>query len=112
MPSHIDDIRLIPTIQQTIRIQIDTHPNHTYILCGDFNRDIALIGQQNEQRFTPPQEEDLLWSTYVESLSLTYIPTNTNYSKQGGHNYTHTSLIDGFYTNTQNSNIYIHPPHS
>ena len=48
MPSHIEDIRLIPTIQQTIREQIDAHPNHTYILCGDFNRDIALIGRQNE----------------------------------------------------------------
>ena len=45
MPSHIEDIRLIPTIQQTIKIQIDVHPNHTYILCGDFNRDIALIGR-------------------------------------------------------------------
>ena len=106
MPSHNEDLRLIPIIQQTIRIQIDAHPNHTYILCGDFNRDIALIRRQNEQRLTPPQEEDLAWNIYVESLSLTYIPTSTNYSRQGGHNYTHTSLIDGFYTNTQNSNIY------
>ena len=106
MPSHNEDLRLIPIIQQTIKIQIDAHPNHTYILCGDFNRDIALIGRQNEQRLTPPQEEDLAWNIYVESLFLTYIPTNTNYSRQGGHNYTHTSLIDGFYTNTQNSNIY------
>ena len=105
-PSHIEDTRLIPNIQQTIRIQIDAHPNHTYILCGDFNKDIALIGRHNEQRFTPPQEEDILWNIYAESLSLTYIPTNTNYSRQRGHNYTHTSLIDGFYTNTQNSNKY------
>ena len=89
MPSHIEDTRLIPTIQQTIRIQIDAHPNHTYILCGDFNRDIALIGRYNEQRFTPPQEEDILWNIYVESLSLTYIPTNTNYSRQAGHKHTH-----------------------
>ena len=54
MPSHIEDIRLIPTIQQTIKRLIDTHPNHTNILCGDFNRDIALIGRQYEHRFTPP----------------------------------------------------------
>ena len=106
MPFHIEDTRLIPVIQQTIRIQIDAYPNHTYILCGDFNRDIVLIGRQNEQRFTPPQEEDILWNIYAESLSLTYIPSNTNYFRQGGHNYTHTSLIDGFYTNTQNYNIY------
>ena len=32
MPSHIEDIRLIPTIQQTIKRQIDTHPNHTYTM--------------------------------------------------------------------------------
>ena len=38
MLSHSEDLRLIPIIQQTIRIQIDAHPNHTYILCGDFNR--------------------------------------------------------------------------
>ena len=105
MPSHTEDLRLIPIIQQTIRIQIN--PNHTYILCGDFNRDIALIGRQNEQRLTLPQEKDILWNTYTESLFLTYIPTNTNYSRQGGNNYTHTSLIDGFYTNAQNHNIYI-----
>ena len=67
--------------------------------------DIALIGRHNEQRYTP-QQEDLLWTIYIESLSLTYIPINTNYSRQGGHNYSHTSLIDGLYTNTQNSNIY------
>ena len=58
-------------------------------MCGDFNRDIALIERQDEQRFTPPQEEDILWNTYAESLFLTYIPTNTNYSRQGGHKYTH-----------------------
>ena len=106
MPSHIEDIRLIPTIQQTIKRLIDTHPNHTHILCGDFNRDIALIGRQYENRITPPQEEDLRWNTYIESLFLAYISTNTNYSRQGGYNYTHTSLIDGFYTNTQNSSAY------
>ena len=58
MPSHMEDIQLIPTIQQTNKIQIDAYPNHTYILCGDFNRDIVLIGCQNEQNHTPPQEED------------------------------------------------------
>ena len=54
MPLHIKDIRLILIIQQTIRMQIDAHPNHTCILCMDFNKDIALIGHQNKQRYTPP----------------------------------------------------------
>ena len=107
MPSHIEDIRLIPIIQQTIRIQIDSHPNHTHILCGDFIRDIALIGCQNKLRYIPLQEKDQTWRTYIKSLLLTYIPTDTNYSWQGGHNYTHTSLIDGFFIKIQNHTTYI-----
>ena len=57
MPLHIEDIRLIPIIQQTIRIQIDSHPNHTHILCRDFNRDIALVGCQNKLRYTPHKKK-------------------------------------------------------
>ena len=106
MPSHDEDIRLIPEIMHTINTQINAHPNHIHTLCGDFNRDIALIGRQNGQGTTPPQEEDIRWRTYTDSLALTYIPTNTTYSRQGGHNYTHTSLIDGFYTNTQYATTY------
>ena len=37
----------------------------------------------------------------MNSLHLQYIPTNTDYSHQGGNNYTSTSLIDGFYTKIQ-----------
>ena len=99
MPSHEDDLPLIPTIQANITRQINTHPNHTYILCGDFNRDVALIGRQNDQQTTPPQPEDYLWHSFITSLELSYIPTNTTFSRQGGHNYTQNSIIDGFYTN-------------
>ena len=106
MSAHTDYIRFIPTIQQTIRVQINAHSNHTYILCSDFNRDIALIGCQNEQRYTPTRRRPIIENIIFESLSLTYIPTDTNYSRQGGHNYTQTSLRDGFYINTQNPNIY------
>ena len=106
MPSHNKNFRLIPIIQQTIEEQFIAHPNHTYILGGGFNRDIALIGRQNENGNTPPQEEDILWNTYIENLAFTYIPTNTNYSRQGGYNYTNTSLIDGFYIKIQNPTLY------
>ena len=102
MPSHNEDLRLILIIQQTIEEQIIAHPNHTYILDGDFNRDVALIGRQNENGDIPPQEEDVLWHTYIKNLAFTYIPINPNYSKQGGHIYTSTSLIDGFFIKTQN----------
>jgi hypothetical protein len=37
----------------------------------------------------------------MDSLHLQHIPTNTNYSYEGGNNYTSTSLIDGFYIKTQ-----------
>jgi hypothetical protein len=57
MPSHAEDLSLIPIIQNTITDHINAHPNHTYILCGDFNRDIALIGRQNNLQITPPQRK-------------------------------------------------------
>ena len=69
MPSHIEDIRLIPVIQQTIRTQINAHPNHTYIMCGDFNRDIALIGRQNEQRFTPHMKKTYCGTRMLKAYS-------------------------------------------
>ena len=106
MPSHEENIPLIPTIQNTITNQINLHPNHTYILCGDFNKDIALIGRQNDQQITPPQTEDHLWRTFTTGLDLSYIPTNTQFSRQGGNNYTQNSLIDGFFIKTPNNNLY------
>lgn len=59
MPSHDEILPLIPTIQTSITHQINVHPNHTYILCGNFNRDIALIKRQNDQQTTPPQNRGL-----------------------------------------------------
>ena len=82
------------------------HPDHIYTMCGDFNRDIALIGRQNDSVNTPPQAEDLQWKTFTASLNFEYIPTNTTFSRQGGNNYTSTSLIDGFYINSPDNNIY------
>ena len=106
MPFHEDDIPLIPTIQNTITNQINLHPNHTYILCGDFNRDIALIGRQTDQQNTPPQLEDHLWRSFTTGLHLSYVPTNTTFSRQGGNNYTQNSLIDGFFIKTPNNDQY------
>lgn len=39
-----------------------------------------------------------LW--FTSNLNLQFIPNNTHFSRQGWDNYTSTSLIDGFYTNT------------
>ena len=106
MPSQEEDTRSIPIIQQNITLHTTNHPNHIHILCGDFNRDIALIGRQNEYTTTPPQTEDLEWRAFTNNLQLTYIPTNSSYTRQGGQNYNHTSLIDGYYIKTPNNTTY------
>ena len=97
MPSHPDDIRLIANIKTNITTQITSKPNHTFLLCGGFNHDIALIGRIHNNQTTPPQPEDLQWRHFTNSLNLTYIPTDTNYSRQGGLDYKDLSLIDRFY---------------
>ena len=104
MPTHLKDTRLIPHLKTTITNQIAAHPNHTYILCGDFNCDIALIGRQNNNTNTPPQEEDIQWKKFTESLNFEYIPTNANFSRQGGYNYTSSSLIDSSYIDSPVNN--------
>jgi hypothetical protein len=110
MPTHIEDIIHISTIQTTIFNHIHNNLLSNIILFGDFNRDIALIGKQHGTTKTAPNQQDLNWKHFTNSLHLQYIPTNTNYSYQGGNNYTSTSLIDGFYTriqqNTPNTNIF------
>ena len=106
MPTHLEDIQLIPNIKTTITNQITAHPHHVYTLCGDFNRDIAMIGRQNDNFNTPPQEEDFQWRIFTTSLNLEYVPTNTIFSRQGGNNYTSTNLIDGFYINSPDNSRY------
>jgi hypothetical protein len=108
MPTYIDDIIHIPTIQTTIFNHIHNNPQNNIILLVDFNRDIALIGRHNGTTNTAPTQQDLEWKQFTNSLHLKYIPTDTNYSYQGGYNYTSTSLIDGFYTKIQPSTINMH----
>ena len=106
MPTHLEDTHLIPCLKTEITNQITTNPNHTHILCGDFNRDIALTGRLNNHNNTPPQAEDIQWKNFTTTLKLEYIPTNLNISRQGGYNYTSTSLIDGFYINSSNNSTF------
>jgi hypothetical protein len=107
MPTHLEDTHLIPYLKIEITNQIIAHSNHIHILCGDFNRDIALTRRQNNNNNTPPQEEDIQWKNFTTTLNLEYIPTNLNLSKQGGYNYTSTSLIDGFYINSPDNSRFI-----
>jgi hypothetical protein len=70
MPTHLDETHLIPYLKTTITNQITAHPNHTHILCRDFNRDIALTGRQNNNNNTPPQEDDIQWKNFIITLNL------------------------------------------
>jgi hypothetical protein len=103
MPTGIDDITLIPIIQTTIFNHVHNNPLSNTILLGDFNRDIALIVKQHGTTRTTPTHQDLEWKQFTNLLHLQYIPTDTNYSYQGGNNYTSSSLIDGFYTKIQHN---------
>jgi hypothetical protein len=80
MPTHIEDIILIPTIQTTIFNHIHNNSQSNIILLGDFNRDIALIGKQHGTIITNPTQQDLEWKQFTNSLNLQYIPIDTNYS--------------------------------
>jgi hypothetical protein len=93
MPSHERDLHLIPDILDTITQTITQHSNHTIILCGDFNHDIALIGRHHDNEFTPPQEQDRTWRDFINNLQLTYIATDTSFTRQGGANYIHTMIL-------------------
>jgi hypothetical protein len=106
MPTHLDYLHLILFIIQTITSQINRHPNTNIILCGDFNRDIALQGHTQGSDTIPPQHLDHQWRQFTQNLNLTYIPNNTTYTRQGGHNYTHTSLLDGYFIKSPTSTTY------
>jgi hypothetical protein len=98
MPSHPENIQLIPSILYTISQQTTHHPTYHIILCGDFNRDIALIGHTQNSNTQPPQQPDYQWRNFTQSLGFMYTNTNTTYTRQGRLDYTHTSLIDGYFT--------------
>jgi hypothetical protein len=131
MPSYEEDLHLLLEIQASMSQYILASSTHTILLCGDFNRDIALLGRHHANTFLPPSHLDNEWRTYVNTLNLTYIPTDTPYTRQSRDCYTNTSLFDGFFlkspniplyhshtntTTTLNSDhfpIYLHvPPHS
>jgi hypothetical protein len=107
MPSHPDDLHLIPLIMQTITSQVYGHPNNNIVLCGDFNRDIALRGHTQGSDTIPPQHLNHQWRQFTQNLKFTYIPTNTTYTRQGGHKYTHISLLDGYFIKSPTSIIYM-----
>jgi hypothetical protein len=106
MPSHEEDLQFISEFQQIIIQQTTNHPNHTILLGWELNRDISLSWKHHNNTLTTPQAKDVVWKTYSENLYFTYIPTTTSFTRQGGENYSHTSLIDAFYIHTTNNQLY------
>ena len=109
MPSHLEDEHLIPEIQNQIQNIILKYPKHTIILAGDFNRDILLQGRTNNNTTTPPNTDDQEWASFIQNIGLKAVHNPENFTRKGGHNYTSTSHIDGFYTNDPNiTNLHSH----
>lgn len=48
---------------------------------GDFNKDIVLMGRQNEYNTIPPQLEGYKWHVYTNKIYFMYITTNTHISQ-------------------------------
>jgi hypothetical protein len=106
MPSHPEDLHIIPTILTTITHQINHHLQSNIILCGNFNRDLSLTGCILNDITKPPHPLDYQWQLFTRNLGLQYIPIDTTYTRQGGPNYTHSSLIDGYFIKTTHNPSY------
>ena len=104
MPTHPQDTHLIVEIQIQIPKLITQHPKHQTILAGDFNRDILLRGRTTDCILSPPNQADHEWAQFTQKVGLHVINNHNNFTRQGGHNYTSTSLIDGFYSNSPGHN--------
>ena len=104
MPTHPEDIHLISDIQTQIQSLINRHQNHLIILADDFNRDILLKGRSSNGLISPPNPIDYEWAHFINTIGLNTVNNNNNFTRQGGHNYTSTSHIDGFYSNHHNLN--------
>jgi hypothetical protein len=58
MPTHQEDIILIPLIQEAISETIITHLAQNIIMMGDFNKDIKLIWRHQNNTWHPPNTYD------------------------------------------------------
>lgn len=103
MPTHPQDIHLTLELQNQILTLKTQHDNHITILAGDFNRDILLKGRTHQGIHTPPNPTDQEWAHFTQINDLKVVNNLWSLTRQGGHNYTSTSHIDGFYTNTPNT---------
>jgi hypothetical protein len=104
MPTHPQDLHLVQEIQTQIQRLITNHPTSHTILAGDFNRDILLKGRSSNGQISPPTLNDYEWAKFKQDIGLNIIDNQASHTRQGGTNYTLTSLIDDFYSNLPNHN--------
>ena len=79
------------------------------ILANDFNRDILVKGRTTNGTLIPPTTMDQEWAHFIQTNGLKVITNPIAFTRQGGHNYTSTSHIDGFYSNAPlTSNLQSH----
>ena len=104
MPTHPQDLHLVQEIQTQIQSLVTNHPTSHTILAGDFNRDILLKGRSFNGQISPPTLNDYEWAKFTQDIGLNIINNQASHTRQGGPNYTLTSLIDGFYSNLPNHN--------
>jgi hypothetical protein len=44
------------------------------LLCGNFNRDVALIGRHLDGIHNPPNIKDIIWEKFTKRNGFKYIP--------------------------------------
>ena len=106
MPTHDEDLHLMPLIQPTIESALNKHPTHLLLLTRDFIRGIFLTSKQCYNTTSTPSREDLKWKDYTNKLDFVLIPNTSHFSRQRGPYYTHiTGLFDGFYIDKNTHNM-------
>ena len=106
MPTHPQDIHLIQEIQNQIQTLATQHQHHQIFLVSDFNRDILLKGRLSNAILSTPTQNDYDWHNFTQNNGLQVIKNPHSLTRQGGHNYTSTSHIDGFYTTNPTHNTW------
>ena len=87
MPTHDEDIHVIPLIQQNITQMLNTYSNHFPLLTIDINRTIFLVEHQTRQTTSTPSRKD---------IDLKNIPVNSiSYQSPTQHTPAHSSCTFG-----------------
>ena len=94
MPSNIKNRPLTVDIQEYITQIILQHPNHTVILCRDFNRNMALIGRHLNNVFIPHNNKRLNGQiTLTPKIPWYFLPNFANFDIVGKINFSNYKSV-------------------